>query len=1084
VDPFVLQLAELCRKDKTRAKWVIVPAHSIGHALGERLALEGTPWANLLFCTPYELALGTAAPLLVEQGLDPVPEELGPALVMRLLMELPDGTPVYFRELADQPRMGEALWNAVGELRLAGIRADDLRAAAVGDPCKHAELQALLHAYEDHLDISHQADAADLYRAATARIDWTPVRAGDIRTELPGIVWPPLVRAFIDALPGERLQLVAPHLPGLAIPRRLAAARGGASATAATGGASSAPTDTNAREEMGCVGPLAFLIQPAEATSTPAALARAAQTGAGAPPGKAEASPYQSTGLPHQAIDLFHAAGREAEVQAVFRRILNGPPTPLDLVEISCAAPDYATLVWEKAKRFDLPVTIEQGIPVLATRPAHALVGLCDWIDADYPAGRLRRLFQSGALTIDLPDGGGAWHAARLLVDAEATWGRDTYERTLAPFAARCREEPESEDDELDEESRARLRQKAARAEALRDWMRDLLALIPAPDADRNVPLAALVAALKTIVETRATIASALDAAAVAAIAESLQELTALGDLRRPVRQAVAFVRDAVNALVVGASRARPGHLHVSSLSRVGYSGRPRTFIVGLQEGGVFPALIEDAVLLDAERREIHEALATSHDRLEEAVYSVVSRLAVLLPHAAAEPERPETRPAICFSYSCRDLREFREIFPSWLVLQAFRLQQHNPNFTYQDLAAHLGEAETLVPADADQALAEADWWLAQLKEAGERGLDDVLKAFPALARGREADEARASDEFTAWDGLAPSAAKVLDPRLSGEPASATRLEALAGCPFRYLVEHGLGVEVPDDEPDQDAWLDALARGAALHDVFAKLGREARAKGRRLTPAAVTRRAREIADAKLAELREAMPPPSDVVFERERQDFLRDVDLFLQFEARRGTSEPIAFEVTFGIDTSAGEVDEREPLAQREPIEVELGDGKSLALRGKIDRIDRLPDGTYEVIDYKTGGFYPDKYDGAFGGGGLLQHAVYGIAAATLLKKIDASPTIARFVYEFPSAKGGGERVAIDPQPRAKIGEVLSDLLDVIASGTFVSAQDAGECRFCDFSRACGMPVDQAAAKVENAGNKRLEAYRRLTSHE
>ena len=46
-------------------------------------------------------------------------------------------------------------------------------------------------------------------------------------------------------------------------------------------------------------------------------------------------------------------------------------------------------------------------------------------------------------------------------------------------------------------------------------------------------------------------------------------------------------------------------------------------------------------------------------------------------------------------------------------------------------------------------------------------------------------------------------------------------------------------------------------------------------------------------------------------------------------------------------------------------------------LGGKIDRIDRADDGTYHVVDYKTGGFFRDDYQGTFRAGRLLQHALY-----------------------------------------------------------------------------------------------------------
>jgi hypothetical protein len=34
MNPFAQQLADLSRSDVTRAKWVIVPSHTIGHTLG------------------------------------------------------------------------------------------------------------------------------------------------------------------------------------------------------------------------------------------------------------------------------------------------------------------------------------------------------------------------------------------------------------------------------------------------------------------------------------------------------------------------------------------------------------------------------------------------------------------------------------------------------------------------------------------------------------------------------------------------------------------------------------------------------------------------------------------------------------------------------------------------------------------------------------------------------------------------------------------------------------------------------------------------------------------------------------------
>src|ERR1700685_3800512 len=129
MDPFVSQLAELCTTHRTRAKWVLVPNHAIGRTLGDRLVLEGTNWANLRFVTPLDVALRMGAPFLVSRGIDPSAQGLGPALMMRLLLDLPEPGG-YFRPLADQPAMAEALWSTLCELRLAGVRAKELEAAA------------------------------------------------------------------------------------------------------------------------------------------------------------------------------------------------------------------------------------------------------------------------------------------------------------------------------------------------------------------------------------------------------------------------------------------------------------------------------------------------------------------------------------------------------------------------------------------------------------------------------------------------------------------------------------------------------------------------------------------------------------------------------------------------------------------------------------------------------------------------------------------------------------------------------------------------------------------------------------------
>src|SRR5262245_5463182 len=290
MDPFVDQLARLASEQPTRAKWVFVTTHAIGRTLGERIAREGTNWLNLRFVTPLDVALRMGAPFLVERGIDPSEEGLGPALMMRLLLDLPlEGG--YFRPLADHPTMAQALWATVRELRMAGVKSADLKAAAFESPAKHVELRSLLAAYEQYLVTNQRGDAAAVYEEAVKHPDWCPIQPQDCWTELPNVNWSPLQRALIDAIPGQRISPRAFSV-GVPTPRRQV----------------SQPVERIAPDAG--TNALAFLMQPG------AAAARVSG---------------------ENKIALFQAGGREAEVDEVFRRIL-ASGAPLDQVEIACAS--------------------------------------------------------------------------------------------------------------------------------------------------------------------------------------------------------------------------------------------------------------------------------------------------------------------------------------------------------------------------------------------------------------------------------------------------------------------------------------------------------------------------------------------------------------------------------------------------------------------------------------------------------------------------------------------------------------------------------------------------------------------------
>ena len=401
-DPFVQQLVDLCRRAPTRAKWVIVPSHAVGHTIGDRLARDGTSWANLRFVTPLDLALRMAGPFLVERGITPSEDTLGPALMIRLLLDLPsdDG---YFRSVAEQPTMGQAMWSTVRELRMAGLRACDLDGRAFSSTAKHRELVALLGAYEQHLEQHHLADMPAVFEAAERHLEFCPIQSGDCWTEWPHAVWPVRQRRLLEQLPAERIRPRGMRMPGSNRPRRV-------------GAIDAAPPSPEGIVRN--VDRLCWLLRPADA-----------------PPPRDDGS-----------LAIFHAGGRVAEIDEVFRRIL-AAGLPLDQVEIACATEQHASLAWEKARRHEWPATTALGVPVSTTRPGRALLGWCNWIDREFDAAALRHLLQSGDLNpaafkdVDHPDPFSPGQAARLLLRAEAAWGRGTYQRALGHLVRELEED-------------------------------------------------------------------------------------------------------------------------------------------------------------------------------------------------------------------------------------------------------------------------------------------------------------------------------------------------------------------------------------------------------------------------------------------------------------------------------------------------------------------------------------------------------------------------------------------------------------------------------------------------------------------
>ncbi len=355
------------------------------------------------------------------------------------------------------------------------------------------------------------------------------------------------------------------------------------------------------------------------------------------------------------------------------------------------------------------------------------------------------------------------------------------------------------------------------------------------------------------------------------------------------------------------------------------------------------------------------------------------------------------------------------------------------------DSHAH-GLAATEFPASPSEHRLRALW-------ACTRAGDDIRDLPLAhddvdLRRALRLRDARASDRFTEFDGNLT--ARSVDPL----PAtiSPTRVETWAGCPHAYFVQYVLGAR-PIDEPADIETLSSLDRGTAIHDAIDRLHREVLA-GTLPQPgptgwtdehaAALQRAGAEVADA----LHAAGRTGRAAFWVNARAELLGTLDAWLAFDRIGWSGRALrSSEQEFGVD---------------ERVELLLPNGRAVGFRGKVDRIDELPDGTLVVTDHKTG--KPDKLgsvsaDDPTLAGRRFQLPVYAAAARALLGTPKA-PVRAGYTYFKP--KFDRPELVLDDDVEHRVGAELARIVDAIESGIFPLIPEPpgwvlyNACWFCD----------------------------------
>lgn len=1025
------ELARICVERPLEEKILVAPTLLVGYQIVEALARSGERWINLRVETVRTLAHAAIGPDLAREGWTLLSRAQSLALVEQACAEaLMESS--YFGSLADRAGLHRSLQATFDELRGAGLSFQTLPETAFADRRKHRELRDLLRRYVESLEAGRFVDGVEVLRCAAQAVEAGKARASEEKTYIVAAETEisALERAFLERLAGGRLTFLAADPPG--------------------------------------------------AWKTLAATAR-----------------------------LLRALGEENEIREVFRAILREGVSFDDVEILHTDNTVYPALLWELSREHAIPCTFGGGIPVTYTRPGQAALAFLDWIGGGFEAESLRKALASGALTFSRLDGSGSGNrdpvippepedpgtraAARELRKAGIGWSRERHRSCLEGLVAELEKEEyrsHAEADWSDRQQARRTERRSRRLSAARrawDFVRRSLALAP-ETLEGPGDLRSLSRAARSFVLDFARVADELDGTARTALDALFEEFGQLLPLRLTTAAAVQRLRDAVARLAIAADRPHPGKVHAAFYRAGGFSGRGHTFLLGLDEARLPGRDLEDPVLLDEERRRINETaaeplLSLGRERPREAAAAFWACLGRL-------------RGELTASYSSFDLRSLSqagEPAPSPAFLDLFRAQSGRPQADYSDLAAAMPRAAGFAPRE-DSALDDAEWWLWRVRggpgaTAGGRGSATAVRAAcPWLEDGHRAEEARASDEFTAWDGFVRSGTPELDPRAGGEPFSASRVQDLAACPFSYFVRHVLGVEAPDDvAKDPTRWLDPLGEGSLLHEVFRDFFERITAAGEKPQLARHLELILEIAEARIEEWKGRVSPRSALAFSVQRENirFACRTLLALEEEHCREVT-PRHFEVPFGLPRQIPSSLSRVSVASPDPVAIEIAPGRSFRLRGKIDRVDEARDGTFEVWDYKTGSRLSVREGVGARGGRQVQPVLYAMAFEMLLERAGLPGKVSRSGYFFPGHKGEGQRV-IAPLDRTETRDVLGKLFDLLAAGMFPHALSEDGCRFCDFEAICGGPKEASARakrKLESNSNAVLNAFRELHAEE
>ena len=1043
---FIEAIAKVCTEHLLEEKWLLAPSIRIGHQWLLQVSKSGQPVVNVEIKTPKGLAILLAGPEMAARRVSLVSARLAQLFVDVIIRRLQETQLRYLGQLSPNICTAQAVHASLEAIRLAGLTVQDIQPGQFEAPDKGADLRAIMNEYLDRLQGDHLVDYADVLRMARERLQSnSPQLVESLLVLAPdGVARSGLERDLYQAFPADVIHPLPLDL---------------------TWSPGSRQPEVGADRDL-----LRYVLFPGDAPE----------------PAK------------DNSVEIFSAIGEANEFREVLRRCL-AAGIPFDDVEIlHTDSATYVPLSYEILCTLDEPgdqshdepsVTFAEGISCRYSRPGRALAAWLAWIREGYPQASLVRMIREGLLRVpgEMEHGLSFTALAATLRNVPIGIGRDRYSKRIDTQINRvgeelCRSESaRDEDGEMSPRRREQLNRQLAELKTLKQLIGQLLDITPIPTDDH----VGLLTSAERFVDVFARRVDKLDNYAHERLVLDIQDMRrSLTLLSEPASLDLWEWLFSLPAEVqILGSSPREGCLHVAPLFAGGHSGRGHTFVVGMDDGRFPGPVLQDPVLLDSERKLLSENLSTAAVRQQEARFAFAQLIASL-------------RGRVTFSYSCRDLVDDREMFPSPLLLNIYRILSGKHDGDQSDFHQWTAAPASFAPRDSGHCLNEAEWWLAML--CGERPIlnasEVVGSCYPHLGRGLEAARQRQSADLTAFDGFVEQAGKALDPTRSDDDApvmSSGQLELVGRCPLAFFFRHGLLLEEPKELViDPGRWLDAPALGLLVHEVFEEFIRELVPSARAPNYEQDFPRLTAILQQKVAAYLETYPPPNESAFQDQLNFLNQATHIFLKEEESLCTREgclPAHLEVSIGTKREG----QGTAIDTEEPYVFELPSGKKIRIRGRVDRIDRIGTGalaTFRIWDYKTGSAYKYRRDDPFRQGRVVQPVVYlAMVGHRLRRALDQEVEIAHFGFFFPNAKERGNRISWHRQVLAGGSAVLEQLCNIVSNGAFLATNKVDDCNYCSYRGICGSVEEVAKSsqcKLDNPRNDLLQPFRELRPDE